>query len=178
MRDTTKRQNDRTTVRVGPIILGATGGSVPIEEMGRTDINGVTAFPCVVDPMASHSLFNVSLCEQDSRREQENREPTLSHPQKRRHILVSKFGGLYIGEDVSPTLACAVEATQEIKTKAADELLCHIPKMAEVELAVQPCCVRDGVSLDQLRRGHIDFDSATGTCNMMQLKTLTTWATA
>ena len=51
---------------------------------------------------------------------------------------------------------------------AGDELLCRIPKMAEVGPAVQPICVRDGVSLDHSRHGHIDVGPACSTCNIMQ----------
>ena len=53
---------------------------------------------------------------------------------------------------------------------AGDQFLCHIPKMTEIEPAIQPFYVRDGVSLDHLRHGHIDFDPAWSTCNMMQMR--------
>ena len=43
---------------------------------------------------------------------------------------------------------------------AGDELFCHIPRMTDVELAIQPFCIRGGVSLDHLQHGHIDFDPA------------------
>ena len=58
-----RRLYDRTTVKEGTITLDTAGGSVPVKEMGRFKINGVTAYPCVVDPLATHSLFSVSLAE-------------------------------------------------------------------------------------------------------------------
>ena len=47
--------------------------------------------------------------------------------QNRRILLTKKFGGLYVLENVSSMMACAVEATKVIKIMAGDELLCHIP---------------------------------------------------
>ena len=67
-------------------------------------------------------------------------------------------------------MACAVEATKKVKIMAGDELLCHIPKMTDVEPVIQPFYIRGGVSLDHLQHGHIDFDLACSTCNMMQIR--------
>ena len=53
---------------------------------------------------------------------------------------------------------------------AIDELLCHMPKMTAIVPTIQPFYVRDGVSLDHLRHGHIDFDPACCTCNMVQMR--------
>ena len=52
-------------MKEGVITLDTVLGSVPIEEMGCLKINGVTAYPCVVDPLATHSMFSVSLAEKD-----------------------------------------------------------------------------------------------------------------
>ena len=99
-------------------------------------------------------------------------------PHQRPRIPLSKFGGLYVLDDASPTVACAVEATEQIKITASDELLCHIPKMAVVEPALEPFYVRDDVSLDHLRHGHIDFDTVGVTCNIVHETLITTSPTA
>ena len=62
---------------------------------------------------------------------------------------------------------CGSES-REITIMGGDELLCHFPK-AEVEPAVVPFYVGDGVGLDHLQHGHIDFDPACSTYNMMQM---------
>ena len=66
--------------------------------------------------------------------------------------------------------ACAVEAPVEIKIMAGDQLLSLIPKVTELETAIQPFCVR-GVSLDHVRHGHIDFAPVCSTRNMLQRDT-------
>ena len=83
-----KRQlYDRTAVKEGAI-----GGSVPIEEKGRIEINGVTAYPCVLDPLATYSLFSVSLAEKEEwHYEQAGGQATLYHSEQRRRIPLSKF---------------------------------------------------------------------------------------
>ena len=72
-------------------------------------------------------------------------------------------------EDASSMLACAVETTKEIKIMSGDEHLCHMPEMTEIE-SVWPLCIRDGVSLDHLRHGHIDVDPACSTCYMIEMR--------
>ena len=57
-------------------------------------------------------------------------QATLCIPQHRR-IPLSTFGGFHVLEDASSLLACAVEATKEIRIMAGVELLCRIPKMTE-----------------------------------------------
>ena len=138
---------DRTTVKEGAI----TFGHESIEEMGCPKITGVTPYPCVVDPLATHSLFSVSLAGKDHwHYEQGGGQATLCHSQQHRRTLLSKFGGLHVLEHASSMLACEAEATTEIKIMACDDLVCRIPKMTEMEPANQPFYVRDGVSLDQL----------------------------
>ena len=157
----------------GAITLDTAGGSVPIEEMGRLEINGVTAYPRAVDPLATPSLFSASLAEMDGwHNEQGGGQTTLYHTQQHRRIPLSKFGDLCVLVDASSMIACAVEAGKEIKIMVGDGLLCHIPRMREFETAIQPFCVRDGVNLDHLRRGHVDFDPARWTCNKMQMRHL------
>ena len=142
--------HDRTTMQEGATTLDTAGGNVPIEEMGRVKINAVTAYPCVVDPLATHSLFSVALAEKDGwHNEQGGEQATLCDPKQHHRIPLSKFDGLHVLEDASSMLACTVEATK-IKIMAGDELLCLISKMTEIEQAIQPFHVRDGVSLETL----------------------------
>ena len=91
-------------------------------------------------------------------------------PNKRRRIPLSTFGSLHVLGDASPMPASAVEATKESTIMARDELLCHIPMMAEVEPEALTCCARDSVGLEHLPHGHIDFDRACSNCNMMQIR--------
>ena len=104
--------HDRTTVKESAITLATAGGSVPIEEMRRLDINGATACPCVVDPPATYRLFSVSLAERDGWRHVQGSGQattvsiTADSP-------LSKFGGLHVLADASSMLACAVEAARK-----------------------------------------------------------------
>ena len=99
-----KRLHDRATA----------GGSVPIEEMGGLTINAVTTDTCVVDPLATHSLFSVSLAEEDGwHYEQGGGQATLYQPQLNRRILLSKFGGLYVSENTSPMMALCSSGIEE-----------------------------------------------------------------
>ena len=53
--------------------------------------------------------------------EQGGRPATLYHAQQRRRVPLSRFG-VYVLEDASSMVACAVEATQEIKVMAGCSL--------------------------------------------------------
>ena len=61
-----RRLYDRTTVKDVAITLDTADGSVPILGDGSLQkSNGVTAYPCDVDPLATHSLFSGSLSEKN-----------------------------------------------------------------------------------------------------------------
>ena len=97
-------------MKEGTITLGTAGGCEPIEEMGRLEVNGVTGYPCVVDPLATYSLFSVSWADEDGwHYEQGDAEATLYHPQEHRRIPLSNFEGL---------------------------LICHVAKMTEIETTI------------------------------------------
>ena len=66
LQETRKRLYNRTAVRDGVNTLDTAGGSVTIGEMGCIDISRRhTEYPCIVNPLATHSLFCIPSAEKD-----------------------------------------------------------------------------------------------------------------
>ena len=90
--------------------------------MGRPDTNGVIAYPRAADPLATHSLFSVSLAARRT-------DGTTSREVDKQHRIIplSRFGDLHVLVGVSSMLACAREAwtPSEIDIKGWVENLGH-----------------------------------------------------